>query len=194
LSDDKKKDKKRKPWWEDESSTDDFDYLEKFMDDFAKNIMNLPNLSEMIENMLKELNLSGEPLSSKRQPLFWGVSITQGPDNKPIIRKFGNIEPEKEGAKIKEEIEPLVDVIDGEESLVVVAELPGIEKKDIKLNATSDSLVISVDTPEKKYYKKLSFESKVDPKSSKAVYKNGVLEITFNKQKSKTKNNSISIQ
>ena len=71
---------------------------------------------------------------------------------------------------------------DGE--IKVVAELPGVEKKDIKLYGTEDTLTISVDNPERKYYKKVELPSRVDTKKTKATYKNGVLEITLKKRES----------
>ena len=52
-----KEKKKRKPWWEDDEPFDEFDDLNEFMRKFAENIMNFPNLNEMVENMFKQLNL-----------------------------------------------------------------------------------------------------------------------------------------
>ena len=59
----------------------------------------------------------------------------------------------------------------------MVAELPGVEKTDIKLHGTEDSLEISVDTPQYKYYKEVKLPAKVKVKEAKSSYKNGVLEV-----------------
>jgi HSP20 family protein len=59
--------------------------------------------------------------------------------------------------------------------------VPGVTKEDITLNATEDRLTISVDTPKRKYYKEVALPEKVDPKTAKASYKNGVLEVTLDK-------------
>jgi HSP20 family protein len=177
-----KEKKKRKRWWEDDEPFDEFDDLSEFMRKFAENIMNFPDLNEMIENMFKQLNLNKDDFLSRKEPLVWGFSMATGPDNKPIIRKFGNVSPEKEGPKVKGAREPLVDIIVEDEKIVVVAEMPGIEKNNINLNATEDYLIISADTEDRKYYKKINFENKINPKSSKAAYKNGVLEISFIKK------------
>jgi HSP20 family protein len=88
---------------------------------------------------------------------------------------------------IREEREPLVDIITTDDEVKICAELPGVEKKDIKLHGTEDTLTISVDTPERKYYKELELPGKVDPKSAKTRYKNGVLEVTLKKTKEKKK-------
>lgn len=94
-------------------------------------------------------------------------------------------------AQIREQSEPLVDVLDEEEEVVVVAELSGVEKEDISLYASKDGLTISVDTPQRKHQKELPLPEEVDPKPVKASYKNGVLAILFKK---KSKGEKIRIQ
>jgi HSP20 family protein len=76
----------------------------------------------------------------------------------------------------------------------VVIELPGVEKKDIKLQGTENSLVVSVDTPQREYYKKLEMPVKVDPKTAKSSYKNGVLEVTINKFEEEAEGEPIEIK
>jgi len=125
-----------------------------------------------------------EPFSKGQKmykPYVYGFSMSIGPNGKPVIREFGNVRRERSGPKIKEDREPLVDVLEEDEDAVVVAELPGVEKEDIKLHATRDNLTISVDTPNRKYYKKLVLPVSVNPRSAQAVYKNGVLEVRLKK-------------
>jgi len=120
-------------------------------------------------------------------PFVYGYSMKIGSDGKPQIREFGNVKPSARFGRphidIKEKREPLVDVITTNGEVKVVAELPGVEKKGIKLDGTESSLTISVDTPERKYYKKVELPAKVDIKKTKASYKNGVLEVTLQKKK-----------
>jgi HSP20 family protein len=88
---------------------------------------------------------------------------------------------------VKEEREPLVDVISTDGEIKVVAEVPGVDKKDIKVYASEKALTIQVDTPERKYYKEVELPAAVDPKTAKSVYKNGVLEVTAAKAKEEKK-------
>jgi HSP20 family protein len=60
-------------------------------------------------------------------------------------------------------------------------ELPGVEKEDIKLSGTEDKLTISVEAPERRYFKEVEMPTKADPKKAKTSYKNGVLEVTISK-------------
>jgi len=115
-------------------------------------------------------------------PFVYGYSIKIGPDGKPVVREFGNVRPSRFGPRIKEEREPLVDVFSTNGEIKVVVELPGVEKDDIKLHGTEDRLTISVDTPQRKYYKELKLPAKVRVKEAKTSYKNGVLEVTLPKK------------
>lgn len=81
------------------------------------------------------------------------------------------------------EREPLVDVVVEEKFVKVVAELPGAEKEKIDLVATETSLTISAESPYGKYYKDVILPVKVDPKSGRATYRNGVLEVLLAKAK-----------
>ena len=99
--------------------------------------------------------------------------------------------------------EPFIDVIETDKEVIATAEMPGLEKQDIKLNLTEDRLEISAETKheEKKeekgyvyrerrsgsYYRAISLPSPVDPDKSKASYKNGVLEIKMPKTEVKRK-------
>ena len=129
-------------------------------------------------------------------PIVYGYSVTIGPDGKPVIREFGNLKPSgRPGAvDIKMEREPLVDIIEEADAVKVIAEVPGVEKKDIQLYGTDRTLTIKVDTPNRKYYKEIELPAEVDPKSAKSSYKNGVLEVVLKKVAPKPKGEPIKIE
>lgn len=140
---------------------------------------------EKIEEMMNEaMRITFETAPDKTKPskpFVYGFSISVGSDGKPLVQQFGNVQPRRYGPKIREEREPLVDVMEQKDSVVVTAELPGVEKGDIKVNANRDKLTISVDKAERKYFKELDLPETVDPKSATATYKNGVLEVKLKK-------------
>jgi len=109
-----------------------------------------------------------------------------GPDGKPHIEEFGNIPGKRIGTEeVSMEREPLTDVIEGDKEISVIAELPGVEKKDINLSATEETLEIKVDTPERKYSKEVRLPAKVKAEITKASFKNGVLEVKLKRAKDK---------
>ncbi len=180
-------------------------FFSNFFEDFDTMFERM--FSEMTRNLPKEF-VSERKLpdgSTMRQwgPFVYGYSMSAGPDGKPVIREFGNVKPSKRlGAfgmpvpKLEptETREPLVDMLDEKDTIKVVAELPGVNKSDIQIDSTSNSVTITVDTPERKYYKTVDLPSEVEPETSKAMYNNGVLEVTLRKAKPKAKGHAIKIE
>jgi HSP20 family protein len=103
-----------------------------------------------------------------------------GPDGQPVIQEFGNVEPTQQKISVKDTREPLVDVIEREAEIDILAELPGVEKEQIKVDASENTLTIEVPN---EFYKEVELPCNVDEKSVKAKYKNGVLTITLKKTK-----------
>jgi len=149
------------------------------------------------KDLIRERRLPNGSKVKEWGPFVYGYSMTIGPDGKPQIREFGNVKPSlkpeapfgprRPSLDIKEEREPLVDVISTNNEVKVVAELPGVEKSDIKLYGTEKTLNISVDTAQHKYFKEVDLPANVNPKTAKSVYKNGVLEVTLTKTKEEKK-------
>ncbi len=138
-------------------------------------------LEDMMDEMMSKAFETPTEKAKAYRPYVYGFSMSIGPNGKPVIREFGNVQKSRFGPQIREEREPLVDVIEEDKDVVIVAELPGVEKNGIHLHTTRDHLTISVDTPKRKYHKELTLPAKVDPKSAQASYKNGVLEVRLKK-------------
>jgi HSP20 family protein len=160
------------------SNIDDmFRDMEKMMDEELKSFT-----EKVPKEYVKERKLPDGSTIKEMGPFIYGHSMKIGPDGKPEIQEFGNIKKGLKGTpQVKEEREPLVDIVETNEDIHVVAELPGVEKTDIKLHGTEDSLTISVDTPNNKYYKEAVLPVKVSIKEAKSSYKNGVLEVIMPK-------------
>jgi HSP20 family protein len=93
--------------------------------------------------------------------------------------------------------EPLADVYETESEIVVEADLPGVEKENISVNATEDSLEISAEIRkaeeakkatyirrERKYerfHRRISLPARVKPEEAKSTYRNGVLQVRLPK-------------
>ncbi|OYT57776.1 hypothetical protein B6U70_02030 [Euryarchaeota archaeon ex4484_162] len=143
-------------------------------------------MQRMLERMFRDIPFDQIEWN---KPFVHGFSIRIGPDGKPKIEEFGNkpsITPDGERI-ISEEREPLTDVIEGDEEVSVTVEIPGVEKDDIDLRVTEDSLEINVDTPQRKYHKIVELPCEVKPKTTKATYKNGVLDVVIKRKEKKKK-------
>jgi HSP20 family protein len=166
------------------SNIDDmFHEMEKMMDEELKNFTD-----KVPKEYVKERKLPDGSTVKEMGPFVYGYSMKIGPDGKPEIQEFGNIKKSLKGTpQVKEEREPLVDIVETNEDVHVVVELPGVEKTDIKLHGTEDSLTISVDTPQYKYFKEVELPVKVRVKEANSTYKNGVLEIVVPKAEASAK-------
>lgn len=112
-------------------------------------------------------------------PFYYGYSMTVGPDGKPQIQEYGNVRPGL--LPIAESREPLIDTIvdEKEKVLKLVAEMPGVEKSDIKVVVEENVVNVDAEHGEKKYHGRVPIKQKVDPDSVKASYTNGILEVQF---------------
>lgn len=86
--------------------------------------------------------------------------------------------PRPKEEKVEKEV--LVDIFEEKELLKIIAELPGVEEKDIRVELKEASITISADTPYRKYYKEVALPCPVKGIPEKS-YKNGVLEVRIKK-------------
>ncbi len=146
---------------------DEFDSLFKKM---SRSFMNL-------DDVFERANESGNVQSYG--PFYYGYTMTVGPDGKPVVKEYGNVKPGL--LPTSDTREPFVDTLvdEKEKVLKLVAEMPGVEKKDVKVIVNDKTVNIDADHGEKIYHAKVPISHKVDKDSAKASYKNGVLELKF---------------
>lgn len=113
----------------------------------------------------------------------YGFSVRVGGGGKPLIEKFGNVKDNNDGhgAVVEEAREPMVDVFDESDHLLVVAELPGVEAGDIRFEVKEDVLNLSATRGDHKYRKEVLLASEVHAQAATSRYRNGVLEIKLPK-------------
>ena len=152
------------------------------------------SFDEEFEDMRRRMNsifsrYAKEDFAGDEQPLIYGFSIRVGPDGKAQIQEFGNTNCNQieSGGR-----EPLTDIVDEQDKIKVIIELPGVELEDIDLHAENSILDISVDREDRKFAKKVQLPSTVSPDSAKATYKNGVLTVVM--EKAPNKGTSIKIE
>ncbi|NYZ80045.1 Hsp20/alpha crystallin family protein [Candidatus Micrarchaeota archaeon] len=169
------------PFWEKKKKKPEDPFDDFFGEDFSK------VMSKMMEDMQKSFagmqGFNEEAFKNLKpgKPMVYGFSMNIGPNGKAKFEEFGNVEPGKKPA-IKDEREPLVDIIEKDAHITVIAELPGVEKKDIKISLEDENSAVVINVPNK-FHKKTALPMKVKPDVSKATYKNGVLEIELEKAK-----------
>ncbi len=137
------------------------------------------------EEMRKYLMENKDKFPWGAGPYIAGFNLKFGPDGKPIVDSFGNIKPEPYSGKpeVNRTREPLVEVIEEDDKLVVIAEMPGVIKEDVEIKATSRSLTIStkLNSDSINYYKEIELPSPINSDYAKARLQNGILEVKLKK-------------
>ena len=111
----------------------------------------------------------------------YGFTINTATGGSPKVETFGNIKKTPEGPKVDEEREPITDVFDEMEEVVIIAEMPGIEESDIKIDLKEDILEISAKGKNRTYHKELLLPVKVVSQNMSHKFTNGILEIRIKK-------------
>jgi HSP20 family protein len=152
-----------------------FKEIEEMMKKMLEEIGQQPNLDmDAMKKMLED--------SKNLNPFVFGFQVRVGPDGKPVIQRFGNRPQGMPGSEAQLPVlEPLVDVIEEEDEVVVVAELPGVEREQIKVRVKGQTLLIDVDNPERPYHKELELPVTVKKDGAKSSVRNGVLEVRLKK-------------
>ncbi len=105
------------------------------------------------------------------------------PQSVPIVYRQIDVGVQKERYSYgspkdtSKEKEPLIDIIENESSIVVITEVQGIRKKELRLTGSSKEILIRANSQSRS----IALPKQVDPKSAAASFRNGILEITLNK-------------
>jgi HSP20 family protein len=93
------------------------------------------------------------------------------------------------------ERQPLADVTTTDKEVKVVVEMPGVSKENIRINAYDTSVEVTTTGTDRKYHEVIDLPEETDIETARSTYKNGILEITFDKkQKTKPEGKQINIE
>ena len=111
----------------------------------------------------------------------YGFTVKNAGGGSPKVESFGNIKKTPEGPKVDEEQEPITDIFDEKDEIVIIAEMPGIEENDLKIDLKEDILEISAVSKNRTYRKELLLPVKAVSENLTHKFKNGILEIRIKK-------------
>ncbi|MFW9987166.1 MAG: archaeal heat shock protein Hsp20 [Candidatus Odinarchaeota archaeon] len=168
-------------------------FRDMFKNLFQKIMKNLPpefqNLSP--EEIMKEFTKNKSKFGF---PIMYGFNINLGPDG-PTIDSFGNVKPKPYSGEpeVKKVREPLTEVNEQEDKIIIICEMPGVTREEIEIKATTRSLTISTESKDKgrNYYKEIDLPSPINSDYARARYTNGILEVKLKKIDEKQTNIKI---
>jgi HSP20 family protein len=147
----------------------------------------LKGLGDLVEKLGElaetghELSKTGEIHGSEKQLRgIYGFTVKVGiGDEGPRIEPFGNIRRDTHSGRteVQEVREPMVDIFEEDDHLLVLAELPGIGKDNVRVELKDDVLTISAEKGDKKYRKEVLLPHSVSKEKIQVSCNNGILEI-----------------
>jgi len=162
----------------------DFGFGKFSLGGLFKGIEKLVDIAQELKEAGGEIKKEGEiDLSNLKKGMkgVFGFSVKSAVGGNPVVEPFGNIKRTPKGPTIEKEREPITDIFDEEDEIIVMAEMPGINADDIKLDLKEDILDISAQNEDRKYHKEVLLPGKIQAETLQSSYKNGILEIKMKK-------------
>jgi HSP20 family protein len=158
---------------------------EGFLSGLTSLLEKLGELAEKGQELHKSGTIGGLDPEGKLQGVY-GFTLRSGLGNKEPgikVEPFGNVRPDEHtGQPVVHEIrEPMVDLFEEADHVLIVAELPGIGDKELELELRDDILVIAAAKGEKKYRKEVLLPSAFAADKMSHTCRNGILEVRFQK-------------
>ena len=152
-----------------------------FLDGLSNLLGKLGELAEKGEELRKTGEFGGGEGDLRG---VYGFNIKVGLGEEGIkVEPFGNLhKDERTGEAVVSEIsEPLVDVFEEDEYVLVVAEMPGVAGEDVDLALKDDILTIAGERGQKKYRKEILLPQSFTSEQLSCTCRNGILEVKLNK-------------
>ena len=154
--------------------------------DLFRNMSSLVDLAnEMAEMGQTEISREGDIPGLGKARGSYGFSMKVGmggmPTVEPTVEPFGSAPQRGEDPVAVDVREPVVDIFDEGDRVLVVAEMPGAEEPSIEIQIEADLLSLSATGKSCKYAKEMLLPSVVKQTPARRSYRNGVLEIELEK-------------
>ena len=108
-----------------------------------------------------------------------GMAVVKALDIKPMKRQSQVLKEQPSLTAAPLVISPLVDVLVEEDRVTVLANMPGLEPRDMKIEVSEQEVVISAEYMDMKFYRQTALPVRVKPKVENLLYRNGVLSFTL---------------
>jgi HSP20 family protein len=136
-------------------------------------------VSKIQEQGTDTLTRSGEFRSENGTAGVYGVQIKAVRGGTPIFEQFGNIGRQGGSAVVSDEREPLVDIFEEDNQVILVAEIPGASEESIKVEIVGQHLTLTATARDKRYKKELILPYETTGEPLKRSYTNGMFSMSL---------------
>jgi len=147
----------------------------------------IKGLTELVEKLGelaetgRELRKAGEITGSDDKiKAVYGLRVKLGLGGDAVdVEPFGNIKFDKKSRHpvVQEVREPLVDVIEEPNRILVIAEMPGITAEDLEFSIDDDVMSIKAERKGKKYRKEVLLPKPASRQKASVSCNNGIVQI-----------------
>ncbi|MDD5271145.1 MAG: Hsp20/alpha crystallin family protein [Methylovulum sp.] len=141
----------------------------------------LGNLAEKGEQIKRSGVFDIDTRSGKEAKAVYGFSMKMGlnDNEEPRVEPFGNVRRNEQTGEttVQEVSEPLVDVIEESDHVLVLAEMPGVADEDVRLELNGDVLTLHAERGSKKYHKEIVLPRPFASAAMTQSCHNGILEV-----------------
>ncbi|HQS10352.1 MAG TPA: Hsp20/alpha crystallin family protein [Xanthobacteraceae bacterium] len=139
----------------------------------------LGTLVEKAEDIERQGEFKVKGLGDQARGVY-GFSVRTGIGGVPQVRRFGNLNTGPKGPVVEDVREPLVDVFDEADEVIVTAEIPGVAENEISLALDGNHLALAT-TGRHRYAKTVALPGNIDPASLERSHRNGILQVKLRK-------------
>jgi HSP20 family protein len=132
-------------------------------------------IGKLAEDGEKQTERSGSVKSDDGRVVY-GFSVRTGIGGVPKVERFGNVRSSDDGPVVNPVREPLIDIFDEDDAILLVAELPGVADDEITIDIQGDVFALET-TGERRYAREVLLPAPVNPASIQRTYRNGILEV-----------------
>jgi HSP20 family protein len=130
---------------------------------------------EMKQSGVFDINTGGKDAKA-----VYGFSVKMGlGGDETKVQPFGNVRRnEQTGETVVHEVsEPIVDVLDEDDHVLVLAEMPGVGDEDVTVDLAGDILTLHAEKGSKKYHKEIVLPREFKTEQMERNCRNGVSEV-----------------
>lgn len=148
-----------------------------FLGGLADLVQKLGHLAEGGRQLRKEGEIR-DPQGNVRGIFGYNVRVGIGGEDLHV-EPFGNVGKDQATgeAVVHETREPMVDLFEEEDHVLVVAEVPGVSEDDLHVDLADDILSLTAEAGETKYRKEVLLPQSFEPHNLSYTCHNGVLKI-----------------